>query len=315
MNYTQNLLQKLKKSLSDTRKTLGDNLIRLIFNHNNKTIDSSTLKAIEKQLFIADINIYTIQKIINNLKNYIKCNTNYDKISFYNVLRNEMLKIIAPIDQPLSIKEKKPFIILVVGINGSGKTTTIGKLAYYYTLQNKNVILAAGDTHRANAIDQLKILGQRSGCTLVVANYTTCDAASIIFEAVRISKLKYADLLIIDTAGRLQNKTHSMQELQKIVRVIKKIDPEAPHETILIIDANIGQNSIRQVHTFNTIIKITGIIMTKLDSNAKGGILLSIADRFTIPIRYIGVGQNIEDLQPFNAQNFIEAICTKTTLK
>lgn len=314
MNDTQNLFQKLKKSLLNTRKILGDNIIRLIYN-NNKTIDSSVLETIKQQLLIADINIHTTQKIINNLKNHIKHNINNDIVSLYDILRNEMLKIVTSIDEPLFIKKKKPFIILTVGINGSGKTTTIGKLAYYYTLQKKNVILAAADTHRANATDQLKILGRRSGCSLVVANNTTHDPASIIFDAIQIAKLKSADLLIIDTAGRLQNKTHSMQELQKITRVIKKIDPEAPHETILIIDANIGQNSIHQVHTFNTAIKITGIIMTKLDGSAKGGVLLSIADCFTIPIRYIGVGQNIEDLQSFNSHNFINAISAKTILK
>ncbi|URJ29421.1 signal recognition particle-docking protein FtsY [Blochmannia endosymbiont of Camponotus modoc] len=305
MNRAYNLFNRLKKSLLNTRKKLGDNIIELI---RDKRIDTVILDKIKNQLLIADINIHTTQKIINNLRNYISLNINCNEQSFHDALRNEMLKIVTLIDKPLFLQEKKPFIILMVGVNGVGKTTTIGKLAHYYRLKNKTVMLAAGDTCRAAAADQLEILGKRSGCTAVITKNTTSDSASIVFDAVKIAKMKSVDLLIIDTAGRLQNKIYAMEELKKIIRVITKIDAEAPHETMLVLDANIGQNSINQVRMFNEAIKITGIVMTKLDGSAKGGTLLSIADHFSIPIRYIGIGQNIDDLQSFKSHNFVEAI-------
>lgn len=311
MNSTIHVLQKLKNSLSNTRKIIQDHIMKLI--NNNITTDATILNAIEHQLLLSDISIHTTKKIINNIKSHIKYtnNTNHDIKLLYHTLHQEMIKIITPAEKSLCITEKTPFIMLLVGINGSGKTTTVGKLAYHYTLQNKKVILAAGDTYRSNAVNQLKIWGQRSNCMLVVTSHINADPASVIFDSIHIAKLKSADLLIIDTAGRLQNNIRSMEELKKIRKVIQKINPEAPHETILIIDANIGQNSIHQVHTFNATIKITGLIMTKLDGSAKGGTLLSIADNFTIPIRYIGIGQNIQDLQPFKSHEFIDAICTK----
>ncbi|AAZ41252.1 cell division protein [Candidatus Blochmanniella pennsylvanica str. BPEN] len=305
MNRAYNLFNRLKQSLLNTRKKLGDNIIELI---RNKRIDTVILDKIKNQLLIADINIHTTQKIINNLRNYISFNTNCNEQSFHDALRNEMLKIVTLIDRPLFLQEKKPFIILMVGVNGVGKTTTIGKLAHYYRLKNKTVMLAAGDTCRAAAADQLEILGKRSGCIAVITKNTTSDSASIVFDAVKIAKIKSVDLLIIDTAGRLQNKIYAMEELKKIIRVITKIDATAPHETMLVLDANIGQNSVNQVRMFNEAIKITGIVMTKLDGSAKGGTLLSIADHFSIPIRYIGIGQNIDDLQPFKSHNFVEAI-------
>ncbi|WHL25083.1 MAG: signal recognition particle-docking protein FtsY [Candidatus Blochmannia vicinus] len=308
MNYEHNLFNRLKQSLLNTRKKMGDNIIKLI---RNKSIDVDILNDIENKLLVADISTQTTQKIINNLKNYISLHANCNKKSFYDSLRNEILNILISIDKPLLIQEKKPFIILMIGVNGVGKTTTIGKLAYYYRLKNKTVMLAAGDTYRVAATDQLEIIGKRSGCVAVIKNNTTADPASVIFDAIKIAKMKLIDLLIIDTAGRLQNKIHSMEELKKIIRVIKKIDIEAPHETILVLDANIGQNSINQVRMFNDTIEVTGIIMTKLDGSAKGGAILSIADQCSIPIRYIGMGQNIDDFQPFEPHNFVEAIFKK----
>ncbi|URJ23228.1 signal recognition particle-docking protein FtsY [Blochmannia endosymbiont of Camponotus sp. C-003] len=310
MNRAYNLFSKLKQSLLNTRKKLGDNIMDLV---HDKRIDTATLDKIKNQLLIADINIHTTKKIINNLRNYINVNGNCDEKSFHDTLRNEMLKIVTLVDKPFFLQEKKPFIMLIVGVNGVGKTTTIGKLAHYYRLENKTVMLAAGDTCRAAAADQLKILGERSGCVTVIKKNTTADSASIVFDAIKIAKIKSVDLLIIDTAGRLQNKIHAMEELKKIIRVIKKIDTEAPHEIVLVLDANIGQNSINQVRMFNEAIKITGIIMTKLDGSAKGGTLLSIADHFSIPIRYVGIGQNIDDLQPFISHNFVEAILKEQT--
>ncbi|URJ31310.1 signal recognition particle-docking protein FtsY [Blochmannia endosymbiont of Camponotus sp.] len=308
MNYEHNLFDRLKQSLLNTRKKLGDNIIKLI---RNKNIDIDILNNIEHKLLVADISTQTTQKIISNLRNYINLHADYNNKSFYDILRNEILNILIPVDQPLLIQEKNPFVILTVGVNGVGKTTTIGKLAYHYRLKNKTVMLAAGDTSRVAAIDQLEIIGKYSGCVAVIKNNTTSDSASVIFDAVKTAKMKLIDLLIIDTAGRLQNKIHAMEELKKIIRVIKKIDIKAPHETILVLDANIGQNSINQVRMFNNAIKITGIIMTKLDGSAKGGTLLSIADHFSIPIRYIGIGPNIDDFQPFEPHNFVEAIFKK----
>ncbi|URJ29791.1 signal recognition particle-docking protein FtsY [Blochmannia endosymbiont of Camponotus sp.] len=308
MNYEHNLFDRLKQSLLNTRKKLGDNIIKLI---RNKNIDIDILNNIEHKLLVADISTQTTQKIISNLRNYINLHADYNNKSFYDILRNEILNILIPVDQPLLIQEKNPFVILTVGVNGVGKTTTIGKLAYHYRLKNKTVMLAAGDTCRVAAIDQLEIIGKYSGCVEVIKNNTTSDSASVIFDAVKTAKMKLIDLLIIDTAGRLQNKIHAMEELKKIIRVIKKIDIKAPHETILVLDANIGQNSINQVRMFNNAIKITGIIMTKLDGSAKGGTLLSIADHFSIPIRYIGIGPNIDDFQPFEPHNFVEAIFKK----
>lgn len=308
MNYKDNLFTKLKQSLLNTRKKLGDNIIQLV---RNKNINVDILNNIENKLLVADISTQTTQKIINNLKNYTSLHANCNDKSLYDTLRNEILNILISIDKPLLIQDKKPFTILMVGVNGVGKTTTIGKLAYYYRLKNKTVMLAAGDTYRVAATNQLEIIGKRSGCVAVIKNHTTSDPASVIFDAIKIAKTKLVDLLIIDTAGRLQNKIYAMEELKKIIRVIKKVDVEAPHETILVLDANIGQNSINQVHIFNDSIKITGIIMTKLDSSAKGGALLSIADHCSIPIRYIGIGQNIDDFQPFEPHNFVEAIFKK----
>ncbi|URJ25093.1 signal recognition particle-docking protein FtsY [Candidatus Blochmannia ocreatus (nom. nud.)] len=310
MNYKNNFLNTLKKTLLNTRKKIGDNIINLIYGQ--KKIDTTLLNNIEHQLLLADVSIQTTQKIINNLKNYIHTNINCNKNLFYQILQDEMLKIINSSNKPLLIPDtQKPFIILMIGVNGSGKTTTVGKLAYHYQLGGKKVILAAGDTSRLAAIDQLEILGKRSGCNEIIKNYTTSDPAAVIFKAIKIAQLKSADLLIIDTAGRLQNQLHAISELKKIVKVIKKINPQAPQETILVLDANTGQNSINQVHIFHDVINITGIIMTKLDGSAKGGTLLSIADHFSIPIRYIGIGQNINDLQPFKPHDFVEAILSK----
>ncbi|WP_159714998.1 signal recognition particle-docking protein FtsY [Blochmannia endosymbiont of Camponotus nipponensis] len=308
MNCSYSLFSRLKQSLSYTRKKLGSTIMELV---RNKKIDTTILDKIESQLLTADISIQTTQKIINNLRNYVSLNVNCNEKYFYNALRDEVLKIVELIDKPLILQKKHPFIILMVGVNGVGKTTTAGKLAHHYRSENKTVMLAAGDTCRVAAADQLEILGKRSGCAVVIAEHANSDPASIIFDAVKVAKIRSVDILIIDTAGRLQNKIYAMEELKKIIRVMKKIDVEAPHEIMLVLDANIGQNSVDQVRMFNEAIRITGIIMTKLDGSAKGGVLLSIADHFLIPIRYIGIGQNIEDLQPFKSHDFVEAIFKK----
>jgi fused signal recognition particle receptor len=218
-----------------------------------------------------------------------------------------MAAILAKVDRPLQVGGNAPFVILMVGVNGVGKTTTIGKLARQYQAEGKTVMLAAGDTFRAAAVEQLQIWGQRNHIP-VVAQHTGADSASVIFDAIQAAKARGVDVLIADTAGRLQNKSHLMDELKKIVRVMKKLDEDAPHEVMLTLDASTGQNAISQARLFNETVKVTGITLTKLDGTAKGGVIFSIADQFGIPIRYIGVGEGIEDLRPFNAEDFIEAL-------
>jgi fused signal recognition particle receptor len=218
-----------------------------------------------------------------------------------------MGEILAKVDEPLNIEGKTPFVILMVGVNGVGKTTTIGKLARQFEQQGKSVMLAAGDTFRAAAVEQLQVWGQRNNIP-VIAQHTGADSASVIFDAIQAAKARNVDVLIADTAGRLQNKSHLMEELKKIVRVMKKLDDQAPHEVMLTLDASTGQNAVSQAKLFNEAVGLTGITLTKLDGTAKGGVIFAIADQFGIPIRYIGVGEGIEDLRPFKADDFIEAL-------
>jgi len=218
-----------------------------------------------------------------------------------------MSDILAKVDAPLDIDSKTPFVILMVGVNGVGKTTTIGKLARQYQAQGKSVMLAAGDTFRAAAVEQLQVWGQRNNVP-VVAQHTGADSASVIFDALQAARARGVDVLIADTAGRLQNKSHLMEELKKIVRVMKKLDENAPHEVMLTLDASTGQNAVSQAKLFNETVGLSGITLTKLDGTAKGGVIFAIADQFGIPIRYIGVGESIDDLRPFKADDFIEAL-------
>ncbi|MNS68785.1 Signal recognition particle receptor FtsY [compost metagenome] len=218
-----------------------------------------------------------------------------------------MSEILAKVDQPLDVGGKNPYVILMVGVNGVGKTTTIGKLARQFQAEGKSVMLAAGDTFRAAAVEQLQVWGERNRIP-VVAQHTGADSASVIYDAVQAAKARGIDVLLADTAGRLQNKAHLMEELKKIVRVMKKLDDQAPHEVMLTLDASTGQNAVSQAKLFNEAVGLTGITLTKLDGTAKGGVIFAIADQFGIPIRYIGVGEGIEDLRPFKADDFIEAL-------
>ncbi|HEB0147271.1 TPA: signal recognition particle-docking protein FtsY, partial [Serratia marcescens] len=230
-----------------------------------------------------------------------------DAEALYGKLKEEMSEILAKVDQPLDVSGKTPYVILMVGVNGVGKTTTIGKLARQFQAEGKSVMLAAGDTFRAAAVEQLQVWGERNRIP-VVAQHTGADSASVIFDAVQAAKARGIDVLIADTAGRLQNKSHLMEELKKIVRVMKKLDDQAPHEVMLTLDASTGQNAVSQAKLFNEAVGLTGITLTKLDGTAKGGVIFAIADQFGIPIRYIGVGEGIEDLRPFKADDFIEAL-------
>ena len=295
---------RLKRSLLKTKENLGSGFISLF---RGKKIDDDLFEELEEQLLIADVGVETTRKIIANLTEGANRKQLRDAEALYGLLKDEMGEILAKVDEPLNIEGKTPFVILMVGVNGVGKTTTIGKLARQFEQQGKSVMLAAGDTFRAAAVEQLQVWGQRNNIP-VIAQHTGADSASVIFDAIQAAKSRNVDVLIADTAGRLQNKSHLMEELKKIVRVMKKLDEDAPHEIMLTIDASTGQNAISQAKLFNEAVGLTGITLTKLDGTAKGGVIFSVADQFGIPIRYIGVGERIEDLRPFKADDFIEAL-------
>ncbi|HAF2723261.1 TPA: signal recognition particle-docking protein FtsY [Salmonella enterica] len=295
---------RLKRSLLKTKENLGSGFISLF---RGKKIDDDLFEELEEQLLIADVGVETTRKIIANLTEGASRKQLKDAEALYVLLKDEMGEILAKVDEPLNIEGKTPFVILMVGVNGVGKTTTIGKLARQFEQQGKSVMLAAGDTFRAAAVEQLQVWGQRNNIP-VIAQHTGADSASVIFDAIQAAKARNVDVLIADTAGRLQNKSHLMEELKKIVRVMKKLDEEAPHEVMLTIDASTGQNAVSQAKLFHEAVGLTGITLTKLDGTAKGGVIFSVADQFGIPIRYIGVGERIEDLRPFKADDFIEAL-------
>lgn len=295
---------RLKRSLLKTKENLGSGFISLF---RGKKIDDDLFEELEEQLLIADVGVETTRKIIANLTEGASRKQLRDAEALYGLLKDEMGEILAKVDEPLNIEGKTPFVILMVGVNGVGKTTTIGKLARQFEQQGKSVMLAAGDTFRAAAVEQLQVWGQRNNIP-VIAQHTGADSASVIFDAIQAAKSRNVDVLIADTAGRLQNKSHLMEELKKIVRVMKKLDEDAPHEIMLTIDASTGQNAVSQAKLFNEAVGLTGITLTKLDGTAKGGVIFSVADQFGIPIRYIGVGERIEDLRPFKADDFIEAL-------
>ncbi|WP_233956979.1 signal recognition particle-docking protein FtsY [Pectobacterium versatile] len=295
---------RLKRSLIKTRQNLGSGFIGLF---RGKKIDDDLFDELEEQLLIADVGVETTRKIIGSLTEHASRRQLKDADTLFVKLKEEMAEILAKVDAPLNIEGKTPYVILMVGVNGVGKTTTIGKMARQFQAQGKSVMLAAGDTFRAAAVEQLQVWGQRNNVA-VVAQHTGADSASVIFDAIQAAKARGVDVLIADTAGRLQNKAHLMEELKKIVRVMKKLDEDAPHEVMLTLDASTGQNAVSQAKLFNEAVGLTGITLTKLDGTAKGGVIFAIADQFAIPIRYIGVGEGIEDLRPFKADDFIEAL-------
>lgn len=295
---------RLKRSLVKTRENLGSGFIGLF---RGKKIDDDLFEELEEQLLIADVGVETTRKIIADLTEHASRKQLKDADALLVKLKEEMGAILNKVDEPLNIDGKTPYVILMVGVNGVGKTTTIGKLARQFQAQGKSVMLAAGDTFRAAAVEQLQVWGQRNNVA-VVAQHTGADSASVIFDAIQAAKARGADVLIADTAGRLQNKAHLMEELKKIVRVMKKLDESAPHEIMLTLDASTGQNAVSQAKLFNDAVGLTGITLTKLDGTAKGGVIFAIADQFGIPIRYIGVGEGIDDLRPFKADDFIEAL-------
>nr|WP_294966048.1 signal recognition particle-docking protein FtsY [uncultured Gilliamella sp.] len=304
----EGFFSRLKKSLFKTKQNIGSGFLSLF---RGKKIDDALFEELEEQLLIADVGFDTTQKIIQTLTQQATRKELKDADVLHDLLKQEMNSILTDVDKPLNVETHQPFVILMVGVNGVGKTTTIGKLARQFQQQGKSVMLAAGDTFRAAAVEQLQVWGERNHIP-VIAQHTNADAASVIFDAIQAAKAKKIDILIADTAGRLQNKSHLMDELKKIVRVIKKQDETAPHEIMLTIDASTGQNAISQTKLFNEAVGVTGLTLTKLDGTAKGGIIFSIADQFHIPIRYIGIGEKIEDLRPFVAKDFIDALFDET---
>ena len=296
---------RLVKGLLKTKQNIGAGFRSFFL---GKKIDDELFEELEEQLLIADIGVPTTSKIIKNLTEHASRKELQDAELLYQQLKVEMADILEPVAQPLVIDTtKKPYVILMVGVNGVGKTTTIGKLARKFQTEGKSVMLAAGDTFRAAAVEQLQVWGERNHIP-VVAQSTGSDSASVIFDAMQSAAARNIDILIADTAGRLQNKNNLMDELKKIVRVMKKYDETAPHEIMLTLDAGTGQNAISQAKLFNEAVGLTGISLTKLDGTAKGGVIFAIADQFKLPIRYIGVGEKIEDLREFNAKEFIEAL-------
>ena len=296
---------RLVKGLLKTKQNIGAGFRSFFL---GKKIDDELFEELEEQLLIADIGVPTTSKIIKNLTEHASRKELQDAELLYQQLKVEMADILEPVAQPLEIDStKKPYVILMVGVNGVGKTTTIGKLARKFQAEGKSVMLAAGDTFRAAAVEQLQVWGERNHIP-VVAQCTGSDSASVIFDAMQSAAARNIDILIADTAGRLQNKNNLMDELKKIVRVMKKYDETAPHEIMLTLDAGTGQNAISQAKLFNEAVGLTGISLTKLDGTAKGGVIFAIADQFKLPIRYIGVGEKIEDLREFNAKEFIEAL-------
>lgn len=296
------LFSRLKQGLQRTRSHLTESLTQLALG--KKAIDEEVLDELETRLLTADVGIDATQTIIQALsRQKLK-----DSDALFAALQRDMVTILQPVAQPLVIPvQNKPFVILMIGINGAGKTTTIGKLTQRLQRQGKSVMLAAGDTFRAAAVEQLKVWGQRHNVP-VIAQHTGADSASVIYDALSAATAKKMDVLIADTAGRLHTQDNLMAELQKVARVMKKIDPEAPHEVMLVIDASIGQNALNQAEQFHQAIGVTGITVTKLDGTAKGGILFAMAKKTGLPIRFIGIGETAKDLRPFVADDFVAAL-------
>ncbi len=300
------MFARLKQRLSRSSAKLTSGFAALILG--KKTIDDDLLEELETQLLSADIGIEATQTIINNLTDRVDRKQLKDSEALFTALRDDMVDILTPSQQPLVIPEQSdPFVILMVGINGVGKTTTIGKLAKQFQQQGHSVMLAAGDTFRAAAVEQLQVWGERNAIP-VIAQPTGADSASVIFDALEAAKARNIDIVIADTAGRLHTQSNLMDELKKVKRVMGKLDIGAPHEVLLVLDAGTGQNALNQATQFQDIVDVSGLVLTKLDGTAKGGIIFAIAKKLGLPIRYIGVGEAIDDLRTFEATEFVDAL-------
>src|SRR5690606_15874003 len=297
---------RLRAGLAKTSASIGEGMASLFLG--KKAIDDDLLDELETRLLTADVGVEATNAIIQNLTKRVARKELADSDALYQALQDELAAILRPVEQPLVIERgRKPYVILVVGVNGAGKTTTIGKLAKKLQDEGKKVMLAAGDTFRAAAVEQLQVWGERNQIP-VIAQHTGADSASVIFDAVQAAQARGIDVLIADTAGRLHTKDNLMEELKKVRRVIGKLDETAPHEVLLVLDAGTGQNAINQTKQFNQAVALTGLALTKLDGTAKGGVIFALAKQFGLPIRYIGVGEGIDDLRTFVAEDFVQAL-------
>jgi fused signal recognition particle receptor len=298
---------RLKAGLGRTRSGLTDGLGSLLLG--KKEIDDELLEEIETRLLTSDVGISATTTIISELSQRLKRKDLADADVLYQTLKEVLLDQLTICDKPLEIPAdlNKPFVILMVGVNGVGKTTTIGKLAKRFQSEGRSVMLAAGDTFRAAAVEQLEVWGARNNVP-VVAQHTGADSASVIFDAYQSARAKNIDVLIADTAGRLHNKDNLMQELEKVVRVLKKLDDDIPQETMLVLDATTGQNALSQAEHFSSAVQVSGLTLSKLDGTAKGGMVFAIANQLALPLRFIGIGEKLDDLRPFNAHDFVEAL-------
>lgn len=295
--------QKLKAGLSKTRKNLGGQIASLF---SGGKIDEETYEELESILLTSDVGVAATQKLLDNLKARVKKERLEDTTTLKAALKAELHTILAPLEKPLDTSTQAPFVMMMAGVNGAGKTTSIGKLAKLYQSQGKSVLIAAGDTFRAAAREQLQVWGDRNNVHVIASE--GADPAAVIFDAVNSAVSKKIDVVIADTAGRLPTQMHLMDEIAKVKRVINKAYPSAPHEVMLVLDANTGQNAVSQVQAFDDALGVTGLILSKLDGTAKGGVIAAIAEARPIPIRYIGVGEGIDDLRPFSANDFVDAL-------
>jgi fused signal recognition particle receptor len=306
---SQGMFGRLKQRLSKTRSSITEGISHAILG--KKEIDDELLEEIETQLLISDMGVEASMTLIDGLTERISRKQLADPESVFQALEEDMNSLLEPVNIPLVIDDKQqPYVILMVGINGAGKTTTIGKLAKKFQNQGYSVMLAAGDTFRAAAVEQLQVWGERNDIP-VIAQHTGADSASVIYDAIAAGKARNIDIIIADTAGRLHTQSNLMEELAKVKRVAAKVDQHAPHEVMLVVDAGTGQNALNQAEQFNKTVGLTGITVTKLDGTAKGGIIFAIAKKLAIPIRFIGVGESIDDLRPFNRQEFVSALLNR----
>ena len=296
---------RLRRGLGRTSENLVQGMGTLFLGR--KEIDEDLLEELESRLLLADVGVDATRDIIDHLTQRVSRKELTHAQGLQAALQEELLALLEPCESPLDVAGKRPFVILMVGVNGVGKTTTIGKLARRYMAEGRSVMLAAGDTFRAAAVEQLQVWGDRNNVP-VIAQHTGADSASVLFDALQAAQARNVDVLIADTAGRLHNKDNLMEELKKVVRVLAKLDPDAPHEVMLVLDAGTGQNALSQAAQFQQWVGVSGISLTKLDGTAKGGVIFAIARKLGLPIRYIGVGEGVEDLRPFRAKQFIEAL-------
>ena len=305
-NGTGGMFSKITSSLGKTRTNLVQGITTLFVG--KREIDDDLLEELETHLLMSDVGVEATKQIVSNLSQRLKYKELDDANMLISALKTELQALLKPVEAPLIIPDKiTPFVILVVGVNGVGKTTTIGKLARHYQKEGKKILLAAGDTFRAAAVEQLQIWGRRNDIS-VISQPTGSDSASVLFDAFQAAKARKADILIADTAGRLHNKDYLMEELRKVKRVLSRLDSDAPHESLLVLDAGTGQNALNQARLFNEAIGLDGIALTKLDGTAKGGVIFALSHQLALPIRFLGVGEQVDDLRPFKCDEFVKAL-------